>query len=193
MSQAEQERLVYQLPPRLRHQHIYTQDEVVDMFAECERNETGDIVFQAFAEYANHAKFLMLGFFFFYLIACAVLPIGLSASLVFHVFFSVFAYQSASHIVFFVFENQMSPIISRFLIHFRHFVCLLFVFFAPLAPSPPRPSFSKCNEVHRLRIEQAHKMFPDPAGKGRRGPVARSGVHIAAAASMGSQRRVQQM
>ena len=34
---------------------------------------------------------------------------------------------------------------------------------------------SKCKEVHRLRIEQAHKMFPDPAGKGRRGPVARSG------------------
>jgi hypothetical protein len=54
MSQAEQERLVYQLPPRLRHQHIYTQDEVVDMFAECERNESGDIVFQAFAEYANY-------------------------------------------------------------------------------------------------------------------------------------------
>ncbi len=92
MSQAEQERLVYQLPPRLRHQHIYTQDEVVDMFAECERNETGDIVFQAFAEYANYLlqkmRFVFSLYIWFY--ACASHYSNVHA-LDIYVFLSVFA------------------------------------------------------------------------------------------------------
>jgi hypothetical protein len=51
MSQEELERVVYHLPPRLRHQHIYTQDEIIDMFAKCQKAPSGAYVFQNFVEY----------------------------------------------------------------------------------------------------------------------------------------------
>lgn len=53
MSKAELEQMVYNLPPRLRHQHIYTPDEIIDIFAKCEKSASGAFVFQSFVEYAK--------------------------------------------------------------------------------------------------------------------------------------------
>ncbi len=50
-SLAEQERIMYQMPPRLRKLKNYTQDEILAMFEKCEKNAKGDMVFQSFAEY----------------------------------------------------------------------------------------------------------------------------------------------
>jgi hypothetical protein len=74
MSLHEQERIMYLLPARLQKLHNYTQDEMLDMFAKCEKNAKGDMVFQSFAEYVCPCLgFLCLNLFVCLLVCLLVL------------------------------------------------------------------------------------------------------------------------
>ena len=50
LSLAEQDRVIYALPPRLRKLHNYTQDEMLAFFKPCQTLPNGDFVFQSFAD-----------------------------------------------------------------------------------------------------------------------------------------------